>query len=64
MVTEMPKPATPVTVINDAVRKGVAVHRFSITKAEGDEIKRIEREHGHDTALRRLLEILRARPNF
>jgi len=54
----MPKRATPVTVINDAARKGVTVHRFRITKAQGDEIKRIEREQGHHAALRRLLEIL------
>ena len=57
-MTEMPKRATPVTVINDAARKGVTVHRFRITKAQGDEIKRIEREQGHHAALRRLLEIL------
>ncbi|HVS89742.1 MAG TPA: hypothetical protein VHF01_16165 [Candidatus Acidoferrum sp.] len=58
MQTKMPKPATPVTVMNDAARKGVSIGRFRITKAEGEEIKRIEREQGHDAAVRRLLEIL------
>jgi precorrin-4 methylase len=51
MVTEMSKPATPVTVINDAAEKGAAVHRFRITKTLGDEIKRIEREQSHEAAL-------------
>ncbi len=55
----MPKPATPMTVINDAAKKGVAIHRFRITKAQGDEIRRIEREQGHSAALRGVLEMLR-----
>lgn len=60
-MTEMPKRATPVTVINDAARKGVAVHHFRITKAQGDEIKQIEREQGHDQALAVLLRMVRGR---
>ncbi len=54
----MPKPAQPHDVINDAAKKGVSIARFRITKAHGEEIKRIEREQGRDPALRRLLEIL------
>lgn len=49
--TRMPKPATPVTLVNDAARKGVSIARFRITKAQGEEIKRIEREQSHDAAL-------------
>jgi hypothetical protein len=54
----MPKP-TLHDVINSAARKGVSVTRFRITKDQGAEIKRIEREQGHDQAIRRLLELLR-----
>jgi len=43
--------------------KGVSVARYRITKEQGAEIKRIEREQGHDQALRRLLIFLR-RPLF
>ncbi len=55
----MPRPATPVTVINDAARKGVSIARFHITKVQGEEIKRIERAQGHDRALAALLRMLR-----
>ncbi len=61
MEIKVPKPTTPVTVINDAARKGVSIGRFRITKAQGEEIKRIEREQGHDTALRLVLEMLGTR---
>jgi hypothetical protein len=54
----MPKPARPHDIINDAAKKGVSMARFRITKAQGNEIKRIGREQGHDAALRRLLELL------
>jgi len=57
----MPKPATSVSMINDAARNGVSIHCFRITKAQGDEIRRIEAEQGHVAALRRVLEFLRAR---
>ena len=53
----MPKPARPHDVINDGARKGVSIGRFRICKAQGEEIKRIEREEGTNAALRRLLEI-------
>jgi len=42
----MPKPVTPVTLINDAARKGVAIQRYRLTKDQGEEIKRIERDQG------------------
>jgi hypothetical protein len=40
----MPKPASPVTFINDAATKGVSIARFRYTKAQGEETNRIEVE--------------------
>ena len=57
----MPKPPRPVDVVNQAAKSSVAVGHFKITKVQGEEIKRIEREQGHDQALRRVLEVLRSR---
>jgi hypothetical protein len=57
----MPKPTGLHDVINNAARKGVSVTRFRITKEQGAEIRRIEREEGANAALRRILELLRAR---
>ncbi len=57
----MPKPATPMTVINDAAKKGVAIHRFRISKSQGDEIKGIEPVQRRDAALRRVLDMLLSR---
>jgi hypothetical protein len=47
------------TLIQNAHKNGASYMRFHITKAQGDEIKRIEREQGHDAALRQLLVFLR-----
>ena len=55
----MLKPPRPHDIINDAARKGVSIHRFRITKAQGDEINRIEAEQGQDMALAALLRMLR-----
>jgi hypothetical protein len=55
----MPRPAKPHDVINQATKQGIAVCRYRITKEQGAEIKRIEREQGHDQAIRQLLEFLR-----
>ena len=42
----MPKLARPQDVVNDATRKGVSMARFRITKAQSEEIKKVEREQG------------------
>jgi hypothetical protein len=49
---------TPMTVIKGAVKNGVNVTRFRITKEQGEELKRIEREHGKPAATVALLKIL------
>jgi|GEM_PF-5294118 len=49
---------TPMTVVKQAVKNGVNVTRFRITKEQGEEIKRIEREHGKPEATRRLLQMI------
>jgi hypothetical protein len=55
----MPKPLGLHDVINQAAKQGVSVGRYRITKEQGAEIKRIEREQGHDQALAALLRMLR-----
>jgi hypothetical protein len=47
----MPKPARPHDVVDQAARQSVAVGRYRITKEQGSEIKRIEREEGTNAAL-------------
>jgi hypothetical protein len=55
----MSKPARTHDLINDAAKKGISVARFLITKAQGEETKRVEREQGHGAAFRELLVCLR-----
>jgi hypothetical protein len=52
--SRMPKPTRLRDVFNDATRKSVSIARFRITKVQRHQIKRIERQQGHDQALRRL----------
>ena len=44
-------------IIEQARKNSVAVQRFRITKAQAEEIRKIEQRQGHDTAVRRLLEL-------
>ncbi len=55
----MPKATGLQDVINDAARKGVSIARFRITKAQGEKIKKLEREQEHDAALRYLLTVIK-----
>jgi hypothetical protein len=55
----MPKPMRPHDVVNAAAKQGVGMARFRISREAGAEIKRIEREQGHDAALRLVLGLLR-----
>ena len=50
----------PVDAINGALRAGVGVARYRISREQGLELKAIREQDGHDAALRRLLEMLRA----
>lgn len=50
--------AHPYQTVKTAVRSGVAVSRFRITKEQAEEIRRIERENGKSAATARLLQIL------
>jgi hypothetical protein len=50
-----------VDVVNQAAKNGVSTARFKITQGQAAEIKVFEREQGHDAALCRILELLRAR---
>lgn len=57
----MPKPARPVDVVNQAAKNGVGMARFRIRRDQAAEIKKLEREHGQDAALRYLLSIIKLR---
>jgi hypothetical protein len=46
--------------VNQAAKQGVAVGCYRITKEQGAEVKRIEREQGHDAALRLILKLVRS----
>jgi hypothetical protein len=54
----MPRPLKPVDLINDAARKGAAVARFKIDRADGLRIKKLE-QRDPQAALAELLRILR-----
>jgi hypothetical protein len=47
------------TLIQQARKKGRSTVRFTVTKEQGEEIKRLEREHGTSAALKKILELLR-----
>jgi hypothetical protein len=44
-------------------RFGLNVQRFTISRAAGEEIRRIEKFEGHAAATQRLLQILFKKPN-
>lgn len=48
----------PYDTIKTAVRSGVGVSRFRITREQAEEIKRVQKEEGHQAATLALLRML------
>jgi hypothetical protein len=60
----MPKPSvTPlIDFARQGAKHGVVTQRHRITKEQGEEVRRIEREQGHHAACQHLLKLLFQRP--
>jgi hypothetical protein len=54
----MPAKPTLYSTVSDATRAGVSVQRHRISRDDANRIKSIERNQGHDAALRALLQLL------
>jgi len=53
----MPNPS-PMTAIKGAVKNGVSVTRFRISKADGEALKELEKKEGKSAATATLLRLL------